>query len=110
MLDEGSFQEEDRGLHGDARVRPGAGQRYQDKLVETQDKTGLNEAIICGTGTIEDAPIRIAVADFSFMGASMGSVVGEKVARAIERSLDDRRAVPRRLLSRRRACTRGSSP
>ena len=91
LLDEGSFQEEDQGLRsGDPLGFVSAGQRYQDRLVETQNKTGLNEAIICGTGTIEGASVRVAVADFSFMGASMGSVVGEKVARAIERSLEDR--------------------
>ncbi|MGE3268624.1 MAG: acetyl-CoA carboxylase carboxyltransferase subunit beta, partial [Chloroflexota bacterium] len=78
-------------------LRPGdplefvsAGQRYQEKLVETQTKTGHTEAIICGTGAIEGAAVRLAVADFSFMGASMGSVVGEKITRAIERSLEDR--------------------
>jgi acetyl-CoA carboxylase carboxyl transferase subunit beta len=91
LLDEGSFQEEDHGLRpGDPLGFVSAGQRYQDKLIETQDKTGLPEAVICGTGTIEEAPVRVAVADFSFMGASMGSVVGEKVARAIEHSLEDR--------------------
>jgi acetyl-CoA carboxylase carboxyl transferase subunit beta len=92
LLDEGSFTEEDHGLKpGDPLGFVSAGQRYQDKLVETQDKTGLPEAIICGTGTIEGTPLRLAVADFSFMGASMGSVVGEKVARAIEHSLEDRK-------------------
>lgn len=91
LLDEGSFREEDRGLRpGDPLGFVSAGQRYQEKLVETQEKTGLQEAVICGTGAIEGAAVRIAVADFSFMGASMGSVVGEKVARAIERSIDDR--------------------
>jgi len=91
LLDEGSFREEDQGLRsGDPLGFVSAGQRYQDRLVETQNKTGLNEAVICGTGAIEGAPLRLAVADFSFMGASMGSVVGEKVARAIERSLEDR--------------------
>jgi acetyl-CoA carboxylase carboxyl transferase subunit beta len=91
LLDEGSFQEEDRGLQpGDPLGFVSAGQRYQDKLVETKEKTGLAEAVICGTGTIDAAPLRLAIADFSFMGASMGSVVGEKVARAIERSLEDR--------------------
>jgi len=92
LLDEGSFQEEDRDLRpGDPLGFVSAGQRYQDKLIETQDKTGLSEAVICGTGTIDETPLRLAVADFSFMGASMGSVVGEKIARAIERSLEDRR-------------------
>jgi len=91
LLDEGSFDDEDRGLRpGDPLGFVSAGQRYQDKLVETQDKTGLPEAVVCGIGAIESVPLRVAVADFSFMGASMGSVVGEKIARAIERSLDDR--------------------
>jgi acetyl-CoA carboxylase carboxyl transferase subunit beta len=92
LLDEGSFQEEDGTLRaGDPLGFVSAGQRYQEKLVETQGKTGLNEAIICGTGAIEGAPLRLSVADFSFMGASMGSVVGEKVTRAIEHSLEDRK-------------------
>ena len=91
LLDDGSFHEEDRGLRpGDPLGFVSAGQRYQEKLVETQEKTGLNEAIVCGTGAIDGARLRLAVADFSFMGASMGSVVGEKVTKAIERSLDDR--------------------
>lgn len=67
-----------RGLQpGDPLEFVSAGQRYQDKLIETQAKTGLGEAITCGTGAIEGAALRLAVADFSFMGASMGSVVGE---------------------------------
>jgi acetyl-CoA carboxylase carboxyl transferase subunit beta len=93
LLDEGSFHEEDCGLRaGDPLGFVSAGQRYQDKLAETRDKTGLAEAVICGTGAIEGASVRLAIADFGFMGASMGSVVGEKVARAIERSLDDRQS------------------
>ena len=91
LLDEGTFREEDPGLRaGDPLGFVSAGQRYQDKLAETQAKTKLTEAITCGTGAIEGGALRLAVADFSFMGASMGSVVGEKVARAIERSIDDR--------------------
>ena len=111
LLDEGSFQEEDRGLRpGDPLGFVSAGQRYQDKLVETQDKTGLNEAIICRPGTIEGPRSASPSADFSFMGASMGSVVGEKVARAIERSLDERLPFLAVVsLRAARGCTRGSS-
>jgi acetyl-CoA carboxylase carboxyl transferase subunit beta len=91
LLDEGSFKEEDAGLRpGDPLGFVSAGQRYEDKLVDSQQKTGLAEAVMCGTGAIEEVPLRVAVADFGFMGASMGSVVGEKVARAIERSIEDR--------------------
>jgi len=91
LLDDGSFTEEDGGLRpGDPLDFVSAGQRYEDKLIESQQKTGLAEAVICGTGAIEEAPLRLAVADFGFMGASMGSVVGEKMTRAIERSIEDR--------------------
>ena len=67
-----------------------AGQAYRDKLAETQEKTGLADAVVCGSGRIEDVPLQVAVADFGFLGASMGSVVGEKVARAVERSIESR--------------------
>jgi acetyl-CoA carboxylase carboxyl transferase subunit beta len=91
LLDDGSFREEDHGLRsGDPLGFVSAGQRYPDKIVETQGKTGLTDAVTCGTGAIEGAALRVAVADFSFMGASMGSVVGEKVARCVERSIEDR--------------------
>lgn len=58
---------------------------YADKLEKTQTKTGEHEALITGHGTVEGRRIVIAVADFAFMGASMGSVFGEKVTRAAER-------------------------
>ncbi|MFN8636725.1 MAG: acetyl-CoA carboxylase, carboxyltransferase subunit beta [Chloroflexota bacterium] len=91
LLDEGTFQEEDHGLRaGDPLGFVSAGQRYPDRVAEVQTRTGLNDAVTCGTGAIEGAPVRVAVADFSFMGASMGSVVGEKIARGIERSIEDR--------------------
>ena len=88
LADEGSFHEQDAELQpADPLGFVAAGEAYTAKLRETAHKTGLNEAIICGTGTIEAAPVRLAVADFSFMGASMGSVVGEKVARAADRAV-----------------------
>jgi acetyl-CoA carboxylase carboxyl transferase subunit beta len=87
LVDEGTFQEEDGELRaGDPLSFVSAGQAYRDKLAETRAKTGLREAIVCGLGTIEGVPARLAIADFGFLGASMGSVVGEKVTRAIERS------------------------
>jgi len=91
LVDAGSFQEEWAGLlPGDPLDFVSAGQSYRDKLAETQQKTGLPEAVICGTGLVEGIPLRLAVADFGFLGASMGSVVGEKVARAVERSIETR--------------------
>ena len=61
---------------------------YADRLKKAADKTGLEEAVITGVGKIEGHPIAIAVMDFDFMGGSMGSVVGEKVARIMEKALE----------------------
>jgi acetyl-CoA carboxylase carboxyl transferase subunit beta len=57
---------------------------YIDQIKETQDKTGLTDAVITGSGKIEGEGVVLGVMDFRFMGGSMGSVVGEKLARAIE--------------------------
>jgi acetyl-CoA carboxylase carboxyl transferase subunit beta len=64
--------------------------KYPERIRKSQEKTGLNEAIVCGIGQIDGRTISFGVMDFAFVGGSMGSVVGEKVARAIERSLDRR--------------------
>jgi acetyl-CoA carboxylase carboxyl transferase subunit beta len=57
---------------------------YLERIKESQKKTGLSEAVICGTVKLDGKPFVAAVMEFSFMGGSMGSVVGEKVTRAIE--------------------------
>ena len=57
---------------------------YQDRLEETQNRTGLTDAIQTGTGKIYGHPVALGVMDFQFMGGSMGSVVGEKITRLIE--------------------------
>ena len=57
---------------------------YTDRLQDAQEKTGLQDAIQTGTGMIDGIPVALAVMDFSFMGGSMGSVVGEKITRLIE--------------------------
>jgi acetyl-CoA carboxylase carboxyl transferase subunit beta len=94
LLDEGSFQEIDSNLLSvDPLNFVSRSQSYQAKLREEREKTGLNEAVIAGTGTIEGLPLALAVMDFAFIGGSMGSVVGEKVTRAIERALADRSAL-----------------
>ncbi|HVU68086.1 MAG TPA: acetyl-CoA carboxylase, carboxyltransferase subunit beta [Ktedonobacteraceae bacterium] len=65
-------------------------QTYPDKLREEIKKSGLKEAVISGHATIEGHPLALAVMDFRFLGASMGSVVGEKIARAVELGLEKR--------------------
>ena len=84
LLDEGSFTQ----LSG--RVQPTDAlnfqdtEAYTDRLRRAQKKTGRPDAILTGTGTILDVPVTLAVMDFAFSGGSMGSVVGEEIARAAE--------------------------
>jgi acetyl-CoA carboxylase carboxyl transferase subunit beta len=66
---------------------------YSDKLRETQHKTGLIDAVLTGSGKIEGSPLALGVMDFRFMGGSMGSVVGEKLTRAIEHATKNQMAI-----------------
>ncbi len=94
LLDEGSFREFDGNLLSiDPLTFVSRSQSYQTKLREEREKTRINEAVITGTGTIEEMPLALAVMDFAFIGGSMGSVVGEKITRAAERALADRSAL-----------------
>ncbi|MCP4758361.1 MAG: acetyl-CoA carboxylase carboxyltransferase subunit beta [Planctomycetes bacterium] len=57
---------------------------YPDRLAAAKTKTGANEAVLCGTAFIKGRKVVLAAMDFRFLGGSMGSAVGEKIARAIE--------------------------
>ncbi len=61
---------------------------YPDRIRKAQKSTGLLDAVIVGEGKLEGQPLVIAAMEFAFMGGSMGSVVGEKLTRAIERALE----------------------
>lgn len=61
---------------------------YKDRLEKAQKKTNLDDAVITGIGEIEGHKVAVAVMDFDFMGGSMGSVVGEKVTRIIEKAIE----------------------
>ncbi|MBI4493531.1 MAG: acetyl-CoA carboxylase carboxyltransferase subunit beta [Chloroflexi bacterium] len=88
LVDEGSFQEHDADLKpADPLGFVSLGQSYPDKLHEVQHKTGLTEAAVCGSARLAGLPLELAVLDFGFLGASMASVVGEKVTRAAERAI-----------------------
>lgn len=65
-------------------------QPYATRIIQSQKKTGQKDACVAGEGTVEGHALVAAVLDFDFMGGSMGSVVGEKVTLAIERSLRNR--------------------
>ncbi len=85
LVDEGSFLEVEDGLS----PRDFLGFKdYKDKLKSSRKKTGLKDAIISGEARIGGRPVSLVVMDFHFMGGSMGSVVGEKIVRAVERSID----------------------
>lgn len=86
-FDEGSFQELDTDLKS---VDPLGFPEYKDKLAQAEAKTGSNDSMLSGRAKIEGSPVSVAVADFSFMGGSMGSVNGEKVTRTLERAAEDR--------------------
>ena len=84
LVDEGSFVEMDAGLSSGDPLNFRDKILYKDKLKENKIKTGLEDAAISGEATVEGRPIVLVVMDFSFIGGSMGSVVGEKIVRAAE--------------------------
>jgi acetyl-CoA carboxylase carboxyl transferase subunit beta len=88
ITDEGSFVELDSNIYSTDPLVFKDTITYKQRLKENKEKTGLNEAAIYGTASINQRPIVIAVMDFSFMGGSMGSVVGEKIARAAELAME----------------------
>ncbi|MBA2479156.1 MAG: acetyl-CoA carboxylase carboxyltransferase subunit beta [Planctomycetes bacterium] len=86
LLDPGSWQEFDAGITSGDPLGFVDTKAYTDRIVQAQAKTGLKDAVICGTGLLAGHPVGLGVMDFSFNGGSMGSVVGEKLTRMIERS------------------------
>ena len=94
MLDEGSFVEYDQNLKSTDPLQFTAnGAPYVKKLAENQAKTKENDAVVCGDGTIAGYPVSLAVMDFRFLGGSLGSVMGEKITRTIERGVEKKQAV-----------------
>ena len=88
LLDQGSFVEFDANMVSVDFLNFKDSKSYQERINAAVAKGGSKDAIICGEGQIEGTPAQMAVFDFSFMGGSMGSVVGEKITRAIERGIE----------------------
>lgn len=91
LIDEGSFREHDRDLRsgdplGFVDLKP-----YRERLVAAERKSAHGDAALTGEGELDSIPVSLGVMDFSFIGGSMGSVVGEKLARAGLRALEGRR-------------------
>lgn len=94
IADPGSFTEWDLDIRPNDPLAFVDGQGpYNEKIVRTQQKTGETEALVTGCGTINGRPLVLVVADFDFLGASMGSVWGEKLVRAVERAVESRSPV-----------------
>ena len=84
LLDPGSFVEMDASLHSVDSLRFQGMATYKDRLKKYQESTGLIDAVLSGYGTLEGMRVAIAVMDFAFLAATMGSVVGERITRVIE--------------------------
>ncbi len=85
LIDEGTFKEEDITLNSKDFLNFPS---YQEKLESSQEKSRMLDGVISGTGKINGIEVSIAVMEFNFMGGSMGSVVGEKITRTLERGLE----------------------
>jgi acetyl-CoA carboxylase carboxyl transferase subunit beta len=88
-LDNSSFEEMDTNLEPVDFLDFKDSKKYGERLKENQAKTNLLDAIVTGTGRLGRHQVVIGFLDFRFMGGSMGSVVGEKVTRAIEKATDE---------------------
>ena len=90
LVDHGTFVERDAGLQSVDPLGFVDQKPYPDRVAAAQLATGMRDAAVWGTATLDGRPIAICVMDFGFMGGSMGAVVGEKVTRAAEHALGQR--------------------
>jgi acetyl-CoA carboxylase carboxyl transferase subunit beta len=91
LFDNGIYEEVDRNIVPTDPLGFKDTKPYKDRLRAYQEETGLKDAVINAQGLMGGMPVVIAAMEYGFMGGSMGSAVGEKVARAAERALADRR-------------------
>jgi acetyl-CoA carboxylase carboxyl transferase subunit beta len=86
LVDEGTFKERDANLLSVDSLKFRGVATYQERLETYRKKTGLKDAVLTGDAKIGGHPVGLAVMDFNFIAATMGSVVGEKITRIIERA------------------------
>jgi acetyl-CoA carboxylase carboxyl transferase subunit beta len=87
ILFDGEYREHDSGLASTDPLKFEDSKKYTDRLQAMRSSTGLSDAVISASGTLEGRPVNICAMELKFIGGSMGAVVGEKVTRAIERCL-----------------------
>ena len=90
LVDLGTFKEWDAELEPQDPLQFQDTRSYKDRIKAQQDKTGRKDAMVIGQGAINGRKVALCVFDFGFMGGSMGSVVGEKICRAVDRALQGR--------------------
>ncbi len=90
LIDLGTFKEWDADLEPQDPLDFHDTRSYRERIKLQQDKTGRKDAMVIGEGLINARKVALCVFDFSFMGGSMGSVVGEKICRAVDRALTGR--------------------
>ena len=88
LVDAGSFEERETGLATTDPLSFKDTKKYRERVRAATQKTSTDEAVICGIASIGGQPAVLAAFEFGFLGGSMGSVVGEKLARAIELAID----------------------
>ena len=92
LFDDAVYTRHDAELHSRDPLEFVDRKGYPERIVAAEKKTRLNDAAVSGTGTIGGQPASVAAMDFSFIGGSMGSVVGEVISRAVRRAVDEDRA------------------
>jgi len=90
VADPGSFLEYDANLTSADPLEFKDSKRYTQRIKESQESTGLKDAVLSGEAKIKGQPVMLGIFDFDFMGGSLGSVVGEKITRLIERAIEKR--------------------
>ncbi|MDH5602473.1 MAG: acetyl-CoA carboxylase, carboxyltransferase subunit beta [Cyclobacteriaceae bacterium] len=90
LFDNNTFTELDATLESNDPLKFTDQKSYRSRIKASQEKTGLKDAVRSAYGKINTIPVTIAAMDFDFIGGSMGSVVGEKIARAIDYSLQNK--------------------
>lgn len=90
LLDKGTFKEMDKKMRSADPLEFEDTKKYSDRISETIKKLGLNDAIKTGTGKLNGIDVAFGCMDFKFIGGSMGSVVGEKIARLTDRSFKNK--------------------
>lgn len=93
LFDDSAWTEIDEGVFATDPLEFRATKPYRDSLRTLPDKLGVQEAVLSGVGTLGGIPTLICAMEYSFIGGSMGSVVGEKITRGIERAIEENRAL-----------------